>query len=197
MLWPLILMLLCLPATARLVKFESRSAALSSPADTGHPEVRPLLEQINEPITGPEKTQGAVRSTIKPLTVEEKARFDMGKELYLTTCGVCHQPNGNGQDGLAPPLRDSEWTVGSQDRLIRLALHGVRGPITVKGKHYDLDMPPMAILNDEQISNILTYIRREWGHIADPVDKDAVAKIREATADREDFWTEKELLRIP
>lgn len=197
MLWPIILMLLCLPATARLVKFESRSQAFSSPAEKGHPKVSPHQKEINELTTRPEKIHGAIESTVKPLTVDEKARFAMGKELYLTTCGVCHQPNGNGEDGLAPPLRDSEWTVGSQDRLIRVALHGIRGPITVKGKHYDLDMPPMAILDDEQISNILTYIRREWGHIADPVDKATVAKIREATADREDFWTEKELLRIP
>ena len=171
MLWPLILILVCLPTTL-------------------------FTQQGGMPVKI-QKLLVPRESTIKPLSADQKARFELGRALYLTTCSVCHKPNGNGEEGLAPPLRDSEWTVGSENRLIRLALHGVRGPIAVKGKQYDLDMPPLGILDDEQISNILTYIRREWGHTADPVDKATVARIREATEDREDLWTEKELLQIP
>jgi mono/diheme cytochrome c family protein len=57
-------------------------------------------------------------------------------------------------------------------------------------------MPPLNILPDEDIANLLTYIRREWGHTASPVAPDFVGKIRAQTADRESAWTEPELLRI-
>lgn len=140
---------------------------------------------------------GYVEPKVTPLTKEEQARFDEGKPFYAATCGACHQPNGQGQEGLAPPLVDSEWVVGSADRLIRIVLHGVRGKISVKGKTYTLDMPPLGVLDDDQIANVLTYIRREWEHTASPVSKEQVAKIREATMDRLEGWTEEELLKIP
>ena len=59
--------------------------------------------------------------------------------------------------------------AGIEQRLIRIALHGLRGPITVKGKPYQLEMPPMGVFEDEQIATVLTYVRREWGHAATPV----------------------------
>ena len=135
--------------------------------------------------------------SVPPLTLEQKARFEAGKELYQVICGACHQPHGNGQEGLAPPLADSEWVVGSEARLVRLTLHGLRGPIKVKGKTYQLEMPQMAILDDEQIAAVLTYIRREWGNAAAPVEPKTVAKIRAETEKRDDAWTEAELLKIP
>ncbi len=58
-------------------------------------------------------------------------------------------------------------------------------------------MPSLAILDDEQIASLLTYVRREWGHTADPVEPAAIAKIRADTAKRDEAWTEPELLRIP
>ncbi len=142
-----------------------------------------------------EQTPGP-NSKAKPLTPEQETRFKAGQDLYTATCGACHQPNGNGQEGLAPPLAGSEWAVGSEERLVRIALLGVRGPILVKGKQFEMDMPPLGVLEDEQIANILTYVRREWGHAADPVETATVARIRAATEKREDPWTAPELLRI-
>lgn len=46
-------------------------------------------------------------------------------------CGACHQPHGRGPEDLAPSLLDSEWSIGNEDRLIRIALHGVRDPLVV------------------------------------------------------------------
>lgn len=137
------------------------------------------------------------RSPVRPLSPEQKARFESGKELYAVICGACHQPHGNGQEGLAPPLANSEWTTGSEGRLIRVALQGVRGPIKVNGKVFELEMPAMLILEDEQIAAVLTYIRREWGNTAAPIEPKTVAKIRAETAKRDEAWTEAELLKIP
>ena len=132
-----------------------------------------------------------------PLTAEEQKRFDAGKAGYEATCGACHQPHGLGQDGLAPPLLGSEWVAGPEQRLVRIVLHGVRGPIMVKKQTYELDMPALGVLDDGQIADILTYVRREWGHGFAPVEAATVKKIRQETSKREDAWSQPELLKIP
>ena len=91
----------------------------------------------------------------------------------------------------------SEWVAGSEHRLIRIVLHGLRGPIKVKGESFELDMPSLGVLDDDQIAAALTYVRREWGHNYDPVSPAAVKKVREETAAREDAWTMVDLLKIP
>lgn len=131
---------------------------------------------------------------VQALPPAAKASFDRGREIYTTICGACHQPHGNGQEGLAPPLVDSEWVLGSEKRLVRLVLHGLRDAITVKGVRYELNMPALAeALDDTQIADSLTYIRREWGHAAAPVSADVVKAIRAEEAKREDSWTQAEL----
>lgn len=133
----------------------------------------------------------------RPLTADERASFARGKETYALVCSACHQPHGNGQEGLAPPLRDAEWPQGNEQHLVRIVLHGVRDEITVKGTKWTLNMPAFGeALTDRQIADVLTYLRREWGHIADPVTEATVKAVRTTTAQREDSWTEAELLQI-
>jgi mono/diheme cytochrome c family protein len=138
----------------------------------------------------------AAGSEVRPLTEAEKKLFEQGRELYSISCGACHQPHGNGQEGLAPPLAGSEWVLGSEERIIRIALHGLMGPITVKDKKWDMIMPGLGIFEDEQLAGILTYVRREWGNTADPVSAEAVKAVRAKHPDREDLWTEAELLKL-
>jgi mono/diheme cytochrome c family protein len=121
----------------------------------------------------------------------------MGKILYAGSCAACHQPHGLGMDGLAPPLADSEWVLGSDERLVRIVLHGLNGPIRVKGAGYNLDMPGMGMFDDEQIAGILTYIRREWEHCGAPVPVETVKRIRAETTKRQEAWSSAELLKIP
>ena len=74
--------------------------------------------------------------------------------------------------------------------------HGVTGPITVHGRTYDMEMPPLKGFTDDQIAAILTYARREWEHTGDPIDGETVTKVREATKAREAAWTEAELKKV-
>lgn len=139
----------------------------------------------------------AAAAPLVPLSVAEEASFNRGRELYTAVCGACHQPHGNGQEGQAPPLRDSEWALGSEQRIVRVVLHGARDAFTIKGQKWELAMPAFGeALDDQQIADALTYIRREWGHAASAVTTNTVAAIRAAEAKREDAWTEPELLRI-
>jgi mono/diheme cytochrome c family protein/glucose/arabinose dehydrogenase len=145
----------------------------------------------------PEPKKGTNVTQAKPFTADEQKLFDNGRGVYEATCLACHQPHGMGQEGLAPGLVGTEWVAGPPERLIRIILHGLRGPIKVKDQTYELDMPSLGILDDEQIAGVLTYVRREWGHTYSAVTPALVKQIREETAKREDAWTEPELLKIP
>ncbi|MBI3416253.1 MAG: dehydrogenase [Verrucomicrobia bacterium] len=185
------------PANVRLVKFEAEPTGLTELKKIERAEIRERVEQISSLFTWPGKPGSLPEVVAQPLTAEEQERFKAGKELYLISCGACHQPTGLGQEGLAPGLLDSEWVLGSEQRLIRITLQGVRGPLTVKGKVYSLEMPTLAVFNDDQLACVLTYVRREWGHTAAPVAPATIAKIRAATEKREEAWTEAELLKLP
>ncbi|MGO8696366.1 MAG: c-type cytochrome [Limisphaerales bacterium] len=95
----------------------------------------------------------------------EARKRAMGRDIYHKTCELCHQINGMGQEGKAPPLVGSEWVLAPHgDRIVRIALNGLTGPVTVKGQEWNLTMPPWRDnYNDEQIAAVLTYIRSSLG----------------------------------
>jgi len=131
-----------------------------------------------------------------PLTPRHKELFEIGRQQYALICAQCHQPDGKGAEGKAPPLRNSPWALGPDKRVIRIVLHGMRGPVKVGDTTWNLDMPALAALTDEQIAGVLTFIRREWGHEAAAVSEADVHSIRDWNQARKDGWTEQELLQI-
>lgn len=175
----------------RALRFEKEPAGweelLKNPANAKR------LAKLNELIVWPGKTGLAAVAVVQPLTTEQQKRFENGKTLFTAVCAACHQITGRGLDGLAPPLLDSEWVLGSPEKVVRIVLHGVRGPIKVAGRVHSGDMPAHGMLDDAQISSVLTYIRREWGHDAPAIDPAQVAKIRETTKNHTDAWSPEEL----
>ena len=178
------------------VRLNAEPAALAALSQCEAKEVQERAKKIDALVTWPGKPGAGPEVAVKPLSPEEQKRFDQGKELYLISCGACHQPHGMGQEGLAPPLVDSDWVLGTPQRLVRIVLHGLHGPINVKGKTFQLDMPALAVFDDDQIASLLTYVRREWGHTAGPVEPGSVKSIRAETEKREEAWSEAELLKI-
>jgi mono/diheme cytochrome c family protein len=132
----------------------------------------------------------------KPLTAEQQALFQTGKVVYTATCAQCHKPHGRGLEGTAPPLLGSEWVLGPPTRLVRIVLCGLHGPVTVDGHTHSLEMPSLAVLRDQEIAGVLTYIRREWDHEGAPVEPEMVQKIRSEIGGRTMPWTEPELLKV-
>ena len=121
----------------------------------------------------------------------------LGRRVYNNTCITCHQTNGQGLAGVYPPLAGSDWAQGSEERIIRIVLHGLNGPLTVSGKEISSAMAPLgAVLKDDQIANALTYVRQEWGNNAPEVKPETVARIRAETASRTQPWTAPELLKL-
>ena len=120
-----------------------------------------------------------------------------GKAQYEMFCGACHHPTGTGAgDGSFPPLAGSEWVQGDSERMVQIVLHGLQGKVRVKGKTYDLAMPPQgAALTDEQIASIVTYVRGEWGNGQSGIKATDVAAARKHSAKQEDMWTARKLLK--
>jgi len=179
------------------VRLEAEPTALAVLGKGASKELQERTARLGGLLVWPGQPGFEPEKSAQPLTTEQQKRFEQGKELYLISCAACHQPHGRGQEGLAPPLVDSEWPVGPPERLVRIVLHGLRGQLNVNGRTYELDMPSLGVFEDEQIAAVLTYIRREWGHTADPVEPELVKKIRAETEKREEAWSEAELLKIP
>jgi len=110
-------------------------------------------------------------------------QIQKGKAVYMQTCFVCHQPEGQGVAGQIPPLAKSDFlaTLTKED-YIRGVLMGRTGPIAVNGKTYNGTMVPLNYLSDEQIANVLTYVRNNWGNSGAAVTPQEVTRIRQSAA---------------
>ncbi len=180
----------------KLVYFAAEPEGLAQLEKSQDKSLGNRLEKLNHVITWPGQPGYVAPPVIRPLTADEQALYDAGQKTFSETCAACHQLTGLGMAGLAPPLADSEWVLGSEQRLVRIVLAGLHGPVKVEGKSYDLEMPSFATFTDEQIAQILTYIRREWEHGANPVKVSSVKAIRTAAQKHEEAWSEAELLKI-
>ena len=131
-----------------------------------------------------------------PLNAEQQRLVDAGREIYATICAACHQPHGGGSAGVAPPLAGSDWVSGPPERLARVVLHGLYGPVEISGQRWNLHMPGLGALDsltDEKIASVLSYVRRAWGNSAAPVEPALVASVRKETAGRTFPWRAEEL----
>ncbi len=129
-------------------------------------------------------------------------KFKQGKILFATYCKVCHGADGSGIRSLGAPLNGSQWVTGDKRKLLDIVLHGVTGPIQVGNKLYQEpevggEMPGFINnkkLSDEDLAQILSYIRNAWSNNADSVTSEEVGRAREKNKERTHPFTMKELL---
>src|ERR1051325_5689196 len=134
-----------------------------------------------------------------PVDPTQVARNE-GKKVFNLVCAACHQSSGEGVTGQFPPLAGSEWVLEpGPNRIIRVVMNGLTGPIDVKGRPFGAVVmaPWKDVLTDEQIANVLTYIRSEWGNNAPAVTAAEVKKVRDQVNSKPDSWTAPELLKVP
>jgi mono/diheme cytochrome c family protein len=122
---------------------------------------------------------------------------EAGAAVYSRICLGCHQFNGEGLPVAFPPLAGSPIvTAADPGKAIRIVLHGLQGPIEVKGATFNSIMPaPAPALSDQDIADVLTFVRSEWGNDAPPVTVEAVTAIR-ALGPRTAPWTWAELEKL-
>jgi len=154
--------------------------------------VRGKALEVRAALLWPEREDVPPELVVRPLSAAERERFERGREHYASTCAACHQPTGRGEPGKAPPLRGSEWALGSPERAAAILLQGLDGPLVVDGETWDMEMPAF-VADDATLAEVLTYVRREWENGADPVDAELVRAVREKTRERARPWTAAEL----
>jgi glucose/arabinose dehydrogenase/cytochrome c553 len=108
----------------------------------------------------------------------DKGQLVAGEKVYSVYCSACHQRNGMGDSQRFPPLAGSEWVTGEKERLIRVLLKGLEGPIEVKGQPYNNVMPQHSFLSNEDAAQVLTYIRQNFGNQASAIRPEEVNKVR-------------------
>ena len=130
----------------------------------------------------------------------ELALFTKGKEIYDREgyCITCHQPDGQGLVASGfPPLAGTRWVLGNEDRLIKLTLKGLYGPMDVLGQSYpgQVPMTPFeGLLNDEEVAAVLTFVRNSFGNKASAISPDQVSAVRAAIEGKTGFYSPEELL---
>jgi mono/diheme cytochrome c family protein/glucose/arabinose dehydrogenase len=138
--------------------------------------------------------------TISNLKGEDLELFNIGKAIYLKEgyCVTCHQMDGKGLDASQfPPLAGTKWVTGNEDRIIKIVLNGIMGPINVNGKIYPGQVPMTpygGLLNDKEVAGVITYVRNSFGNKAPAVKPEKVMAVRAATKAKKDFYSPRKLL---
>ena len=112
-----------------------------------------------------------------------KASLERGKKVYESTCLTCHQADGLGVQRMNPPLVKTKWVLGNKKALIKIVLNGLKGgEIEIDGDNFHNPMPPQAtLLSDQQIADVLTYVRNSFGNKASAVTPSEVKAARGVT----------------
>ena len=118
----------------------------------------------------------------KPKSVSQggvdKASLERGKTIYTTYCLACHQADGSGVPGLNPPLIKTKWVLGDKKQLIIILLKGMDEPIEVDGEEYSNVMASHAFLKDQEVADVLNYVRNSFGNKATGLTAAEVKAVR-------------------
>jgi len=101
-----------------------------------------------------------------------------GKIVYEQICLACHQADGSGVPSLNPPLIKTKWVLGERKELIRIVVKGMDEEIEIDGESYHNVMPPLDYLTDQQIADVLTYVRTNFTNKASAVTTAEVKSLR-------------------
>jgi len=165
--------------------------------------LKPVLETATAHLQGQEVKTDTSEARGKPtsnLSPADLITFKKGAEVYNREghCITCHQADGKGLPAaMFPPLAGTKWAQGSEDRLIKLTLHGLLGPIEIKGKKYPGQVPMTAFaqLPDEELAAVLTYVRNTFDNKASIITPAKVKAVREATKSQASFYAPADLLK--
>jgi mono/diheme cytochrome c family protein len=110
----------------------------------------------------------------------EKLKTQPGQIVYMQFCLSCHMENGEGVPGLYPPLSQTKYVLGDKSWLIANVILGQQGQIVVKGETYNNIMTKLDFLGDKEISEVLTYVRSNFGNQASPITIGEVKAVRDS-----------------
>lgn len=106
-----------------------------------------------------------------------KESMERGKDIYIQNCVTCHMQNGEGIEGVYPPLAKSDYLMEDKSRAIKQVLEGAIGNMIVNGKKYNGFMTGFP-LNDKEVSDVLNYIRNSWSNRGQMITPEEVKAAR-------------------
>jgi mono/diheme cytochrome c family protein len=109
----------------------------------------------------------------------QSASIERGKKVYADQCLTCHQVDGGGVQDMTPTLIKTKWVLGDKTQLVQIVIKGLKGgEVQIDGDSFHNVMPPHPDLTDQQIADLLTYVRNSFGNKASAV------RVSEVTAAR-------------
>ena len=116
----------------------------------------------------------------KTATAGSAASMVMGKVVYTNICLACHMADGGGVQNMNPPLIKTTYVLGDKATLIKIVLNGFKEDVEINGQTYSNNMTPHSDLKDQQIADVLTYVRKSFGNKASAVTVAQVKMVRAA-----------------
>jgi mono/diheme cytochrome c family protein/glucose/arabinose dehydrogenase len=162
--------------------------------------LKPVIAAVDAYQNGKTLQTEEAPKAVTTLKGDERKLFDLGAEVYRREahCITCHQSDGQGLPAAQfPSIAKSPWVGGDPQRLIRIILHGLMGPIEVNGVRYPGQVPMTAFkgLSDQEIAGVATFVRNSFGNEGPAVTPAQVAAERESTKSQEGFLVPAELQR--
>ena len=111
----------------------------------------------------------------------QAASIERGKKVYGQYCVSCHMVDGNGVPNFHPPLAGASYVTGDKKRLIQVVLKGFAQKVPIDGEYYSDNMAAFNTLKDQEIADLLTYIRSDFGNKATAVTVAEVKAVRTTT----------------
>jgi mono/diheme cytochrome c family protein len=169
------------------------AASACGGADTNDPDRTSLAAREPHDVMWFDSTKAVIPGEANAVGGGASGSSANGAEVF-TRCAVCHQQTGLGMPGAYPPLAGSEWLLNNPEVPIRIVLHGLQGPITVKGSSFSNAMTPFGDqLSDAEIAAVISYERSSWGNSAPAITAAQVASVRAATKVQTTPWNPKDL----
>jgi mono/diheme cytochrome c family protein len=142
-----------------------------------------LMSQTTKP-TPAQTTKPVPTQSARPSAANAKkamlASVERGKQVYLTQCLACHLADALGVENMNPPLVKTKWVLGDKTPLVQVVLKGMKG-VEIEGDAYHNVMAPHSDLTDQQIADVLTYVRNNFGNKASAITAGEVKAIRAKT----------------
>lgn len=184
---------------------DDAQVARASGALAGNPNALRFLDGTFEIAKAPPTEDNQSQGPTRELSAADQKVYELGREIYHRDghCVSCHQSNGKGLPKIYPTLlaANNDWVAKDEERLIKLVLKGLWGPMEIAGEAFDpgQGVPPMPgfgpILNDEEIAAVISYVRQSFGNDLSLIQPEQVKRVRAATADRRDFYMVEELMQ--
>jgi mono/diheme cytochrome c family protein len=117
----------------------------------------------------------AKNQTVQPSV---KASITRGELIYKRICLSCHMADGGGVPHMNPPLTQTSYVLGDKSKIIYIVLHGMGDRVPIEDEYYSNNMAAHSDLTNQQIADVLTYVRNSFGNKANAVTVAEVQAVR-------------------